>query len=674
MHHRASYFSSTLSAPDLNLLSVDFHLSPPKTVLTTFLLLLLCVSPASMSDISEDSSRRIDSGEEIADDNIDEETQIEAKLRKLDYHLTKHADRWDDDLISRYGSFMHAFKSRDILTKRSNFLKNKSPDSAPRRPLRVKKGRELSERSELPPVDFGQSSNFFKLKAEYTNGSGLATSDIVLYLRPEVKKMFNFIKSEVLEKNLIGWIIGPPGTGKSAAAMSFIANHPSSAASGQEATVFTWIALSDSVEDAKIIRYEGNQRRSLSLNSTDLVTAIIDVLNKNPLENEEETTHCIIIDGYVQNELAKILESRLTYWRNQNRSKRRLLFVTSLAARYKRKRKNVEENPYKDLRVFSWKKSEYLEAVQDDEFFKCVEQKLQTPATADGDIALSRAELVECKFHEAGGSARFMFAFTSDQVREELDSAIGYVGNMEKYLQITVGDMSNRVLNRLLVTYENVAVARVQGAHKGYTNGIVSVYAAEELANKLGMAVIDSLIKALRRDRNPALDGWLLEVLFFTQLRHEGVTIFDANSLGQLVPIEKFPISDVHVIDPTSRDFSYLPEVPEEGLWLKPINYNQGGYDAVHLTRTRIRFIQLTKAKSHDLKLIFFSRLIHKFRLQNLFNEGCSVEIIYLVENSRFHNFSINSTDDWGALVEYGWAPGSDAERVLIRGIDGRGL
>ena len=45
--------------------------------------------------------------------------------------------------------------------------------------------------------------------------------DTILYRRNAVKKQFDFLKDKVIHDKMIGWIVGPPGTGKSMSSFAF---------------------------------------------------------------------------------------------------------------------------------------------------------------------------------------------------------------------------------------------------------------------------------------------------------------------------------------------------------------------------------------------------------------------------------------------------------------------
>ncbi|KAK8949860.1 hypothetical protein KSP40_PGU010602 [Platanthera guangdongensis] len=75
-----------------------------------------------------------------------------------------------------------------------------------------------------PALSLNKLSQFFEIPAKYLEFAKLLNceSDLVLYCRQNFLEQFEFIDKEVINKSRIGWILGPPGTGKSSAAFAFI--------------------------------------------------------------------------------------------------------------------------------------------------------------------------------------------------------------------------------------------------------------------------------------------------------------------------------------------------------------------------------------------------------------------------------------------------------------------
>ncbi|KAJ3383083.1 hypothetical protein HDU84_003865 [Entophlyctis sp. JEL0112] len=63
----------------------------------------------------------------------------------------------------------------------------------------------------------------FKLDSDSVADSGLSLSTLMLYCRPGFQLQFEFLQDHVLD---IGWILGPPGMGKSTTALAFASTIP----------------------------------------------------------------------------------------------------------------------------------------------------------------------------------------------------------------------------------------------------------------------------------------------------------------------------------------------------------------------------------------------------------------------------------------------------------------
>src|SRR3989338_8079724 len=56
------------------------------------------------------------------------------------------------------------------------------------------------------------ADNYIKIDKSYLKNSGLIGVDkLILYNRESTKKQIEFIQNDVLDKNIVGWILGPPG-------------------------------------------------------------------------------------------------------------------------------------------------------------------------------------------------------------------------------------------------------------------------------------------------------------------------------------------------------------------------------------------------------------------------------------------------------------------------------
>ena len=106
-----------------------------------------------------------------------------------------------------------------------------------------------------PTLNF--DDEFIKLDKTFLNNSSLVcVDDIILYSRKLVKEQFKFIQT-VLKNQIYGWILGPPGSGKSITAYSYI---PSIVKDGW---TVTWIHLSN-LKYPICLQFNKNSKNSLN--------------------------------------------------------------------------------------------------------------------------------------------------------------------------------------------------------------------------------------------------------------------------------------------------------------------------------------------------------------------------------------------------------------------------
>ena len=233
----------------------------------------------------------------------------------------------------------------------------------------VKKQRTEWKTQQIKPLSYNATAPLFHLPSEYLAESGLVTpKKLILYCRPMFHEQFKFLQERVIENGVYGWILGPPGTGKSTTALAFASTLD------KEKWTVTWIHL-DRNENPICMRFEGNTIRSRGFRYTELD----DVL---PFYKENDNRkHLLFIDGYAYLENSDQHDSvqrDCLDWLKKDREKNRLVIVCSMTSRYKVKHQEDMKNTIEEFLVYSWKKEEYLLAVQHDDFFKTVIENLDS--------------------------------------------------------------------------------------------------------------------------------------------------------------------------------------------------------------------------------------------------------------------------------------------------------
>eukprot|EP00960_Hanusia_phi_P062492 765168-Hanusia_phi.AAC.3 len=93
---------------------------------------------------------------------------------------------------------------------------------------------------------------------------------------------------------------------------------------------------------------------------------------------------------------------------------------------------------------------------------------------------------------------------------------------------------------------------------------------------------------------------------------------------------------------------------------LKPMKWNQGGYDAVIVdTKERlVRFVQVTIGKAHDLKLEHHRKCLKALKIGG--EAGWEVRIVFIVDKNRLPIFKVSQVK--GSLEEFGWIAGEEKQ------------
>jgi hypothetical protein len=323
--------------------------------------------------------------------------------------------------------------------------------------------------------------------------------------------------------------------------------------------------------------------------------------------------------------------------------------------------------------VYSWKEEEYHLAVQNDKFYSHVKTALDSGLQIDSlldnsvmnsgiqidspsedsvkDVELQiRKDFVRSKFYFAGASARCMFSLNTSDVIQHTGISVAFVNDIFQYLQGTLGDQSNNVVNRLFSSSlaEHDIFSR--------KTSIISRFAGVMLAVKKGPDLIRRLAEFTLHDGNHSMDGWILEMWFFASLCHGGVKLFDTDEKES----ENWPEDNFKTLDINS-----FPPLPETGVWFKPIQWNQGGFDAIFLDKGKglVRFVQVIGGDTHLFKIeYFYSFLLALGQSPQSFEITC-LEIIIVVDQKKRSTFKL--------VKDFGWKFGKELDKVKIGFIKG---
>ncbi|OQR92669.1 crinkler (CRN) family protein, partial [Thraustotheca clavata] len=393
---------------------------------------------------------------------------------------------------------------------------------------------------------YDPKSLYFLLQKEDVTESGLLPGSLTLYCRPAFHKQFEFLYDAVLNKGQIGYILGPPGTGKSTTAMAFALTVDRSE------WLIIWLHV-EKDEHPRCVCLIDNEKKSRVVQMKKIEEEILNnVCHFGPNKKQ-----LLIIDGVVAATEFSELTRSVRHWFNDDCENRRLAFVCSAASRGKVAEGTTAEGNIKEFFVYSWTLNEYFDVIKNPDFCKEVAPLLNAPVAASLNAPvdiIKFTELVELKYHYAGGSCRYMFNYTVAQV-EELEDPMTYSSARLN---------SSSCINRLYAMFENLN-------RGGYVSRCISRYAATLIGITCGPDGIKKFMSAQQNNLNPALNGWRTEMVFFSSLTHGSLELVDAK--GNLLQTWQ------------GQNIVSTDEIPvlssPEPVWIKPAKWNQGGYDAI---------------------------------------------------------------------------------------------
>ena len=264
------------------------------------------------------------------------------------------------------------------------------------------------------------------------------------------------------------------------------------------------------------------------------------------------------------------------------------------------------------------------------------EECVPTPIDSDSEIRRVQARL-KAKFFFSGGSARYMFSYSTDLVKKCICRAVDSEDDVAGLLRGIIGATSSYATHRLTNCFPHPSPA----VSTSCLCTVISRFAAERLSMKAGPDAIEVLANSLQQDLNPSMEGWIFEMLFFSRLRLTGVHLVDKTKHTHVWQ-ESVQISILQK--------QTLEELPGDRIWLRPYRWNQGGYDAVFVDKTlrTVRFVQVTRGKKHSFKIQHFRKLLDQFGVR----EG-HVEIFFLVPVGNIEEFAISEVTGHGCLAAF---------------------
>lgn len=285
------------------------------------------------------------------------------------------------------------------------------------------------------------------------------------------------------------------------------------------------------------------------------------------------------------------------------------------------------------------------------------------------------------KFRWSGGSARFMFNYSKKKIEKALRDYCIEAKNRKALLAGEIGPTSEASTN-----YFFGSSLREDHRTEYF---LVSQEAARILSESIDRTNFDILYSTADRLENPAFVGWIVEADFFFQLNA---------AIKHKIPFNP-PFSNIQpsVVLPYDHTKCHRLLVAANGTWTrkknlrkkletiksiaskfvpkskgtaiacKPVRWSQGGYDMflVQLAPKGencidVRFAQVTKGKTHDLKAGFLYTVLKFFEKAGYtINE---VEIAFVLTPMNCTDFAVEGVEAHNALQEYSVYVGGGAK------------
>lgn len=164
-------------------------------------------------------------------------------------------------------------------------------------------------------------------------------------------------------------------------------------------------------------------------------------------------------------------------------------------------------------------------------------------------------------------------------------------------------------------------------------------YISEQILEQAGSEGVVLAYEIAEKLNNPIFTGWIVELDFVFQVKR---------SIGQKLNLvnDEWDVVDVIEKCDMEKEDTFVNNVERlvKGCWLLPKKWNQGAYDLVSVIKSStdrksgtrqycIRFVQVTQASSHSLKMKYLADIITCMG-KALKCEISALEIVYMVPDN----------------------------------------
>jgi hypothetical protein len=216
----------------------------------------------------------------------------------------------------------------------------------------------------------------------------------------------------------------------------------------------------------------------------------------------------IVVDGVTYSDLTNVWKRLLINMEQNLKSLEKLIISTSMQTS-----KGIRSLRPNVLRFCSsWTRDAYEELCENDEFFSRVAVNL---GAKEGKVIFTNDEkrqLIESKFFFAGQNARWFFDYPVAEVIADIQRSLKEVFNKEDLLKGIIGDANSEAVNSLLCRSGEKEIPT-----------ITSEYIVRQLVRDIDDQALRNLLRFAHTPdgrKNPALDGWLLELDVLSAVRN----------------------------------------------------------------------------------------------------------------------------------------------------------
>jgi hypothetical protein len=442
------------------------------------------------------------------------------------------------------------------------------------------------------------------VKVENLQCGGWSDDEQLLFIRSEAADLWKQLNA--FDKAL--HVEGPPGTGKSTIAWAWACSQ------AKEKSVL-WVHR-DHMSKGRVAYLSNDGIVSFPAKAGSLCSFI-----------DNATADIVIVDGLTKD--SKDLMGAALVWSDKDSQPSRKSVIVS-SSQFVAPGEDYQANGVLEFSMPSWTLRQYQSACRNNKFYKDIETRMGPGDTAE--------EKITNKFFVAGASARWMFSFDYERlVTKEIPTYIAKINDAKVLVAGMGGDRSLTTVNHLCMVNKD---------RKGF---VVSEFAMRLIAEKCEQSFIAEATSYAEAYGNPAFDGWVLELDFLLQLRLAKKHGLDLCVYDDMVQ-ESWSVSSRKHFDKPSD----LPQIAlADGMWLIPKRWNQGGYDAVQVLSSGLRFLQVTRGATHSLKLDYFVKLITEVVKQR---QVTSVDVVFVVPFGKAEEFTPPThAQTRGSLSKWNW-------------------